>query len=143
MNSIALSRHWFLAGSVLLFAWGIHQSGSSSQSGALRTPVVPVAIQETIALVDAGALVIDVRDRSVSAGSHLPGALLIPLEVVAAQLGKMEIAKAQRIVVYCGQGTGRGPAAVQALVQAGFTNVTNLEAGIEGWRAAGLPTLKS
>ena len=86
---------------------------------------------------------IDVRERSVSAGSHLPGALLIPLEVVAAHLSKMELARAQTIIVYCNQGTGRGPAAVQALAEAGFTNVVNLQAGIEGWRGAGLPTAKS
>jgi hypothetical protein len=109
MNSIAVSRHWLLAGSVLLFAWGIHHSGSSSPSAALRTPVVPVSIQETIALVDAGALLIDVRERSVSAGSHLPGALLIPLEVLAAHLGKMEVSKAQRIEELAATRTGSPP----------------------------------
>jgi rhodanese-related sulfurtransferase len=102
-----------------------------------------ISLFQAIALIDSGALVIDVRERSVSAGSHLPGALLIPLEVVAAQLSRMELAKTQTIVVYCNQGTGRGPVAVQALAGAGFTNVVNLQAGIEGWRGAGMPTLKS
>jgi rhodanese-related sulfurtransferase len=32
---------------------------------------------------------------------------------------------------------------VQALTEAGFTNVVNLQAGIEGWRGAGMPTVKS
>jgi rhodanese-related sulfurtransferase len=136
MKSIALSRQWLFFGVVLFVAALIQNHGNSID--ARSTP--SVSIPEAIAMVDAGALVVDVRERSTAAGSHLPGALLIPLEVVAAQLGKMEIAKTQPIVVYCGNGASTGPAAVKALHAAGFTNVVNLEAGIEGWRTARLPT---
>lgn len=141
MNSLALPRHWLFFGSLLVFATVIAYSGGPAKQAAFDSP--GVSVPDAIALIDSGALVIDVRERSVSAGSHLPGALLIPLEVVAAHLSRMELAKAHTIVVYCNQGAGRGPAAVQALTQAGFTNVVNLQAGIEGWRAAGLPTAKS
>ena len=141
MNSIALPRHWLFFGSVLVFATVIAHSGGPAKQASFDSP--GVSVPDAIALIDSGALVIDVRERSVSAGSHLPGALLIPLEVVAAHLSRMELSKAHTIVVYCNQGAGRGPAAVQALTQAGFTNVVNLQAGIEGWRAAGLPTAKS
>ena len=141
MNSIALPRYWAFFGSLLVFAAVGMRSGGPAKQAAFESPAV--SVPEAIALVDAGALVIDVRERSVSAGSHLPGALLIPLEVLAAHLSRMELSKAQTIVVYCNQGAGRGPAAVQALTDAGFTNVVNLQAGIEGWRAAGLPTAKS
>lgn len=141
MNSIALPRHWLFLGSLLVFAAVIAHSGAPAQRDSFDSP--GISVPDAIALIDSGALVIDVRERSVSAGSHLPGALLIPLEVVAAHLSKMELSKAQTIVVYCNQGAGRGPAAVQALTDAGFTNVVNLQAGIEGWRAAGLPTAKS
>jgi|SRR5687768_16148017 len=140
MNSIALPRPWLFLGALLVFCAVLMQSGPARQA-SFDTP--GVSVSQAIVLIDSGALVIDVRERSVSAGSHLPGALLIPLEVVAAHLSKMELAKAQTIVVYCNQGTGRGPAAVQALAEAGFTNVVNLQAGIEGWRGAGMPTVKS
>jgi rhodanese-related sulfurtransferase len=69
----------------------------------------------------------------------LPGALLIPLEVLSARLGSLEAAKAKTIVVYCGNGSYRGPEAVQLLTNAGFTNVVNLAPGFSGWRDAGLP----
>ena len=118
-----------------------HAFRQTGQAASFDTPAVSVPKPSPSSIT--GALVIDVRERSVSAGSHLPGALLIPLEVVAAHLSKMELAKAQTIIVYCNQGTGRGPAAVQALAEAGFTNVVNLQAGIEGWRGAGMPTAKS
>ena len=135
MHSIAVPHHWLLIGTLV--------AGIGLVAHSNRLPKEGVSVPEAIALVDAGALVIDVRERSVSAGSHLPGALLIPLEVVSARLSSMELSKAQRIVVYCNRGAGRGPAAVKALTEAGFTNVVNLESGIEGWRAARLPTTKT
>ena len=141
MNSIALPRHWLFLGSLLVFCAAVMHSGNPAKEASFDTP--GVSVPQAIALIDAGALVIDVRERSVSAGSHLPGALLIPLEVVAAHLSTLELSKAQTIVVYCNQGTGRGPAAVQALAEAGFTNVVNLQVGIEGWRGAGMPTARS
>jgi rhodanese-related sulfurtransferase len=98
-----------------------------------------VSVHEAIALIDAGALVIDVREHAVSANSHLPGALLVPLEVLAAHLSKLEPAKAQSIVVYCGNGSARGPEAVRMLARGGFAHAVNLKPGIEGWRATGLP----
>jgi rhodanese-related sulfurtransferase len=79
-----------------------------------------------------------VRERAVSANSHLPGALLVPLEVLG-HLSKLEAAKAQSVVVYCGNGSARGPEAVRMLGQAGFAYAVNLKPGIEGWRATGLP----
>ena len=106
-----------------------------------------VDVAQAIALIDAGALVIDVRNRATSASAHLPGALLIPLETLEANLARIETAgesgKASSIVVYCGEGTQLGPRAVRRLTGAGFTQVVNLKAGIQGWRRAGLPTVKS
>lgn len=51
----------------------------------------------------------------------------------------MEVAKTQPIVVYCAEGSNLGPRAADALSQAGYTQVANLQSGIEGWRRAGLP----
>lgn len=36
-------------------------------------------------------------------------------------------------------GSNLGPRAAHALFQAGYTQVANLQSGIEGWRRAGLP----
>ena len=136
MHSFALSRNWrlILASLIVFLAIG-------TRSGGPLNPVPKaneVSIQEAIALVDSGALVIDVRE---SPKTHLPGALMIPLEVLGAHLSRLEAAKAQSIVVYCGSGTSRGPRAAELLTQAGFTRVVNLEPGIEGWRKAGLPVV--
>jgi rhodanese-related sulfurtransferase len=102
-----------------------------------------VTVPEARALVDAGALVIDVRDRDKSAGSHVPGAMLIPLELLASNLPKIEAYKDKAIVVYCGNGTTLGPEATQLLNKAGYLQAVNLKEGIEGWRKSGLPVRSS
>ena len=133
MRPIALAGSWLqIVATLTLFLAVVLRAGG---------PVPPfksndVSVPEAISLIESGALVIDVR---YSPTMHLPGAMLIPMEVLAARLEKLEIAKTQPIVVYCGNGTARGPEAAQILTRAGFTNVVNLGSGIEAWRAAGLP----
>ena len=135
MQALAIGRNWraSLAGSVLLLAVLWH-AGRPGDTHAYK--VTHVSLAETIALIDAGALVIDVREAP---PTTLPGAMMIPVDVLAARLASMEVAKTQSIVVYCGEGSNLGPRAADALSQAGYTQVVNLQSGIEGWRRAGLP----
>src|SRR3989442_12167529 len=112
----------------------------ASMPGNRHSDVRQVDVHEAKALIDAGALVIDVRERAVAANAHLPGALLMPLEALAANLARIEAAQAGAIVVYCGDGSTRGPEAAHLLTQAGFIQTVNLRPGLEGWRRAGLPT---
>jgi rhodanese-related sulfurtransferase len=109
---------------------------------ANRPPeVTQVDLAEAKALIDSGAVVIDVREQEVSAGSHIPGALLIPLGILAQRMAELSIDKTRPVVVYCNEGTSRGPDGTAVLNQAGYANAVNLKSGIEGWRAAGLPTI--
>lgn len=108
---------------------------------ANRPPkVTEVDLVEAKALIDSGAVVVDVREQEISAGSHIPGALLIPLGLLAQRMSELSIDKTRPVVVYCNEGTSRGPEGTAVLNQAGYANAVNLKSGIEGWRAAGLPT---
>ena len=98
-----------------------------------------VSTQEAQVLMAAGAVVIDVRDKAVSDRAHLPGALLIPIEVLEARLTKLEVAKSADIVVYCGDGSTLGPRAASTLNRAGYAKAVSLKSGFQGWSAAGLP----
>jgi rhodanese-related sulfurtransferase len=114
--------------------------GAFWMSGPGTRPSVPeVNLEEARALIEAGALVIDVRERAASTNLHLPGALLLPLEVLTAHMTSLEAHKAKSVVVYCGNGSSRGPEAVRMLGEAGFGNVVNLAPGFSGWRDAGFP----
>ena len=140
MMSLAFSRHALpmLVSFAVLFAVINFTQSSRSFPG-----VTDVSVPQAAGMINAGAVVIDVRGRAASGAAHLPGALLIPVEVLSARLGELEYAKTQQIVVYCGNGTSRGPEAAHILTAAGFTRVVNLGAGIEGWRGAGLPVTAS
>jgi len=117
-------------------AWNLNLWGSQ--------PVArEVSVPEAKAMLEAGAIAIDVREQAVAANSHLPGALLIPLEVLAANLSRLEAYKAYPLIVYCGDGSSSGPEAAALLTRAGFSKVVNLRYGIEGWRNARLPTVKN
>lgn len=105
--------------------------------------VTEVDLAEARALIESGALVVDVREQDVSAGSHIPGALLIPLGILARRMSELSIDKTRAVVVYCNEGTSRGPEGMAVLNSAGYANAVNLRSGIEGWRAAGLPTTAS
>jgi rhodanese-related sulfurtransferase len=125
----------FLA-AVLILGWqALLKHAETSQF-----KVNEVTAPQAKALIDAGAIVIDVRDGAASQRDHLPGAVLFPLELLPARLAQLEYAKAKKVVVYCGNGSARGPKATSILNNAGFAHAVNLQSGIEGWRKAGLPT---
>ena len=134
-----ISAHVVFAMLALVLAIVAFQPARPKSDATSRSVSVP----EAIALVDSGAVVIDVRERSVSAAAHLPGAMLVPLETLSAQMPQIEAAarKDSAVVVYCGSGSSRGPEAARKLRDAGYTRTVNLAAGAEGWRAAGMPVV--
>lgn len=140
MNRIAQSRGNLLALLLIgaLLAWII---GSGVKQPHYQVPEVDV--HQAKAMVDAGALVIDVRGAEQFAYRHVPGAVLVPLSVLRTAIPPaIAAAKARPVLVYCNEGLVHGPEGTHLLQQAGFTNVVNMKAGIEGWSAAGLPVIK-
>ena len=67
-------------------------------------------------------------------------ALPAPLAGLADRMSEVSVDKSAPIVVYCNEGTNRGPRGTALLNEAGYTQAVNLRTGIEGWRAANLPT---
>jgi rhodanese-related sulfurtransferase len=111
-----------------------------SVAGDRHPNVKDVSVSEARELIAAGAVVVDVRDKSASGSSHINGALLIPFEGLADRMSEVSVDKSAPIVVYCNEGTNRGPRGTALLNEAGYTQAVNLKTGIEGWRAANLPT---
>ena len=138
MNKLPISRT-SLAGAATLIVFCAALVGLFGPGGGHGLAIKEVSLDEAQALIRAGALVIDVRDRASSISAHLPGALLIPLEVLSVHLKTIEVYRYKPVVIYCASGVSRGPQATKLLNQAGFGQAVNLKSGIEGWRDAGLP----
>lgn len=75
-------------------------------------------------MIEAGALVVDVRTAAEFQGGHLEGALNIPHEQIVAGLNSRNVGKDADIVVYCRSGNRSGLAAAR-LREAGYTAVVN------------------
>src|SRR5688500_3242249 len=99
-----------------------------------------VEVDEARALIELGAVVVDVRGPGAYEGRHIPGAISVPLDDlrdgVPASLAQ---SIAQPVVVYCGDGVTIGPEGTALLNRAGFSQAVNLRPGIRGWADAGLP----
>lgn len=89
------------------------------------------------ALVDAGALMLDVREPDEWCREHAPAAMLMPVDRVQNQ--EHELPRDRRIVVVCRSG-GRSAAVTALLRHSGFDAV-NLTGGMCAWAAAGLPVV--
>lgn len=84
--------------------------------------------------------ILDVRGYSEFNSSHIPGAVNIHVGHLTQNLNRLP--DDTKIVVHCTSGD-RSAIAVSILLKEGFTNVSNLTCGINGWIKARLPVNKS
>jgi rhodanese-related sulfurtransferase len=80
--------------------------------------------------------IVDVRGPGETAGGTLPGAIEIPLAVLADSLQALD--RDRPVVVYCGSGY-RSQVAASTIAGAGFRDVSDLLGGYHAWANAGLP----
>lgn len=87
---------------------------------------------QAIRLLDAGqAIAVDVREPDEYAAGHIPGAVLLPLDRIAAEAERRLPDKEARLLVYCrtGRRSEEGCGALQAL---GYRQVEDL-GGLLSW----------
>lgn len=85
------------------------------------------------------AFLLDVRTQTEwEQDGHLENATLIPHSELEAREGELPSEKDTMILLYCRSGN-RSQDAAQTLVDLGFTNIIELESGINGWKDAGMP----
>ena len=85
---------------------------------------------------DAALFVLDVRTPEEFAAGHIPGAVNIPHDQVAARL--MDVPKDKDVVIYCRSGR-RSAIAAEALAANGYTRLGHLEGDMQAWEAKGRP----
>jgi DMSO/TMAO reductase YedYZ molybdopterin-dependent catalytic subunit/rhodanese-related sulfurtransferase/glyoxylase-like metal-dependent hydrolase (beta-lactamase superfamily II) len=101
------------------------------------TAVPGVGARAAKALIEAGALMLDVRERDEWHAGRAPHARLLPMGQVLDHRG--DLPRDRRIVVVCRSG-GRSAAVTESLRAWGFDAV-NLSGGMCAWAAAGLPVV--
>lgn len=100
-----------------------------------------VGTADAVRLVNAGALVLDVRDAKEYEAGHIIEARSIPAAEVAGRADTLKKFKEKPVVVCCESGFASATAA-KALRALGFTKVATLRGGLKSWRQENLPLIK-
>lgn len=133
-----------------------HRLVSDAFSGRVTAPAAapvspaaslpqPVLLAEVRELVNAGALLVDARDRALYADGHLTGAWSLPLGEIDSRLVgfRKQFAADRTLVIYCnGYGCPDSFDLGVRLITAGYRDVRVFEGGFPEWRDAGLPVAK-
>lgn len=99
-----------------------------------------ISPRDAAALVEKGALLVDVREAAERDAGVIPRAAHAPLSNLTEC--KIPAAPGQRVIFHC-RGGGRTNANAAALAaKVGGCEAFLLKGGIDAWRAAGLPTDK-
>lgn len=101
-----------------------------SQNPAVRTISSELFHWALERLEPSGRFLLDVRTPDEFAAVHIPGATVIPVQVLSERLG--EVPAEKPIYVYCRSGR-RSLRAANILAQHGFNPIYNLHGGILGW----------
>ncbi len=83
-------------------------------------------------------VLVDVRESDEVATGIIAGAKHIPRGFLELRIENVERDRDKEMVVYCAGGT-RSALAVRSLEELGYTNVTSMKGGFNGWKNAGFP----
>ncbi|HWK75630.1 MAG TPA: rhodanese-like domain-containing protein, partial [Povalibacter sp.] len=95
-----------------------------------------LSVQDAKRLIDAGALLIDIREPDEFAREHIPHARSQPVSVLTS--GALDVGDASPVIFSCRSGM-RTRAHADRLAQAVPCEAFILEGGLDAWRKAGLP----
>jgi rhodanese-related sulfurtransferase len=100
-----------------------------------------VGPQDAVRLVNAGALVVDVRDQKAYEAGHIIDARSVPAAEVADKAESFKKFKEKPVVVYCDSGFASAGVA-KVLKGLGFNKVVSLRGGLQAWLQENLPVVK-
>lgn len=94
--------------------------------------------QDAVRLINADAVVLDLRSSEAFARGHIVKAKNIPADELTANQDKYKKYKSRPILAVCDTGVASSRA-VQSLRKAGMENIYGLKGGISAWTQANLP----
>ena len=98
---------------------------------------------EAVMMLNRGKpLILDVRDEAEFATGHIQGAKHIPLADLSARIKEIEKFKDKPVLVHCQKGM-RASKACAILKAQQFSQLNNLQGGLDAWVEAKLPLVKT
>ena len=122
-------------GSALALLWPLLNRGASG--------VANVSATEAVMLMSRSKpLILDVRDATEFAAGHIQGAKNIPMAELASRVKEIEKFKDKPVLVHCQRGM-RSKTACSILRAQQFSQLHNLQGGLDTWVEAKLPLIKA
>lgn len=87
------------------------------------------------------AQILDVRLEADFQAGHVPNAKRIASDQIASSIDKLKLDRKLPVILVC-QSNVAARSPIKELQAAGFTEVKNLDGGVQAWKAAGLPLAK-
>ncbi|MCB0877387.1 MAG: rhodanese-like domain-containing protein [Thermoleophilia bacterium] len=119
--------------------------GTSSSSGSAAQQQAgfdTVTIEDVADSIEAGtSLLVDVRTQQEWNAGHAARATLVPFDTVASSLDEITAEADGRPIVFICRSGNRSAQAAQVAVDAGVTDVSSVDGGMQAWVDAGLPIL--
>ena len=122
-------------GSGMALLWPLLNRGASG--------VANVSATEAVMLMSRSKpLILDVRDATEFASGHIQGAKNIPMAELAGRIKEIEKFKDKPVLVHCQRGM-RAKSACSILRAQQFSQLSNLQGGLDTWVEAKLPLIKA
>ena len=122
-------------GSGLALLWPLLNRGASG--------VANVSATEAVMLMSRSKpLILDVRDATEFAAGHIQGAKNIPLAELGSRIKEIEKFKDKSVLVHCQRGM-RAKSACSILRTQQFSQLNNLQGGLDTWVEAKMPLIKT
>lgn len=117
-----------------------HAPGFLKVVNDAKSRVRECTIDDVKARLDRGEklTLVDVREESEFAASHIPGAIHLGKGVIERDAEARFPDPNAELILYCGGGY-RSALAADSLQKMGYTNVISMDGGHRGWKERGLP----
>ena len=122
-------------GSGMALLWPLLNRGASGAANVSATEAVMLMSRSK-------PLILDVRDATEFAAGHIQGAKNIPMAELAGRIKEIEKFKDKPVLVHCQRGM-RAKSACSILRAQQFSQLHNLQGGLDTWVEAKLPLIKS
>lgn len=119
-----------------IFVFGCHQAVEAPHESAVRQVSVEDAKN---AAETEGTQFIDVRTQAEFDAEHAAKSVNFPLDSIDSDAAKLD--KSKPVYIICQTGR-RSQIAAAKLNELGFSDVANVQGGMNAWTKAGLPTVK-
>jgi rhodanese-related sulfurtransferase len=121
-------------GSGIALLWPMLNRGASGVANINSTEAV-------VLMNRSKPLILDVRDATEFAAGHIQGAKHIPVAELAARMKEIEKFKDKPVLVHCQKGM-RATGACSILKAQQFSQLHNLQGGLDAWIEAKMPLVK-